>query len=90
MDWLEQELKEALAHKEPAPDFDVRVRRRMARTMPRWLAAAAALIVIAGGGALYRRHEGEQAKDQVMLAMRLAGSKLHRVQAHVQAAGERQ
>jgi len=90
MDWLEQELKQALARKEPAPDFDARVRRRLVRPMPRWLAAAAALIVIAGGGALYRRHQGEQAKDQVMLAMRLAGSKLNRVQAHVQAAGERQ
>ena len=90
MDWLEQELKQALARKEPAADFDARVRRRLVRTAPRWLAAAAALLVIAGGGALYRRHQGEEAKQQVMLAMRLAGSKLNRVQAHVQAMGERQ
>jgi len=90
MDWLEQELKQALARKEPAADFDARVRRRLVRTAPRWLAAAAALLVIAGGGALYRRHQGEEAKEQVMLAMRLAGSKLNRVQAHVQAMGERQ
>ena len=90
MDWLEQELKQALARKEPAADFDARVRRRLVRTAPRWLAAAAALLVIAGGGALYRRHQGEEAKEKVMLAMRLAGSKLNRVQAHVQAMGERQ
>jgi hypothetical protein len=93
MDWLEQELKQALARKDPAPDFDSRVRSRLVRTMPRmprWFAAAAALIVIAGGGALYRRHQGEQAKDQIMLAMRLAGSKLNHVQSHVQALGDRQ
>jgi hypothetical protein len=94
MDWLEQELKQALARKEPAADFDARVRRRLPRIMPRktprWLAAAAALVVIAGGGALYRRHQGEQAKEQIMLAMRLAGSKLNQVQAHVQSMGERQ
>ena len=94
MDWLEEELKQALARKDPGPEFDARVRRRTVRVMPRmvarWMAAAAALVVIAGGGALYHRHQGEQAKEQVMLAMRLTGSKLSRVQAHVQAAGERQ
>ena len=89
MDWLEQELKAALARKEPAPDFDTRVRRRLVRPFPRWLAAAAAIVVIAGGGALYRRHQGEEAKDQVMLAMRIAGSKLNHVQSHVQALGEK-
>jgi hypothetical protein len=90
MDWLEEELKQALARTEPAADFDARVRRKLVRTTPRWLAAAAGLVVIAGGGAMYRRHQGEQAKEQVMLAMRLAGSKLNHVQAHVQALGERQ
>ena len=35
MDWLEQELKQALARKEPAPDFDAQVRRRLVRTVPR-------------------------------------------------------
>jgi uridylate kinase len=90
MDWLEQELKQALARKEPAPDFDARVRRRAVRTIPRWMAAAAAVVVIAGGGAVYRRHQqGEEAKEQVMLAMRIAGSKLNRVQAHVHSLGER-
>ena len=94
MDWLEQELKQALARKEPAADFDARVRRRtvrvMPRVMPRWMAAAAAVVVLFGGGAMYRRHQGEEAKEKVMLAMRIAGAKLNRVQAHVQAMGERQ
>ena len=90
MDWFEQELKQALARKEPAPDFDSRLRRRLVRTLPRWFAAAAAVIVIAGGGAVYRHHQGEQAKEQIMLAMRLTGSKLNQVQAHMQSMGERQ
>src|SRR5215471_16042660 len=59
MDWLEQELKNALARKEPSAGFDASVRRRLApvasRAAQRWLAAAAALVVFAGGGALYRR-----------------------------------
>jgi hypothetical protein len=98
MDWLEEELKQALARKEPAADFDARVRGRLVTAMPwtiprvaaRWVAAAAAVVMIAGGGAIYRRQQqGEQAKEQIMLAMRIAGSKLNRVQAHVQSMGER-
>jgi hypothetical protein len=90
MDWLEEELKQALARKEPAADFDARVRRRTVRTAPRWLAAAAAVIVLAGGAGMYRRHQGEQAKEQLMQAMRITGEKLNQVQGHVQAMGERQ
>jgi uridylate kinase len=89
MDWLEEELKQALARKEPAADFDARVRRRTVRTMPRWLAAAAAVIVLAGGGAMFRQHQGEVAKEQLMQAMRITGAKLNQVQEHVQAIGER-
>jgi len=88
MDWLEDELKEALRRKEPSPDFEARVtaaagRRRPVIAMPPWLAAAAALLVITGAGAGYRYHQGQVAKEQVMLAMRLAGSKLNRVQAQM-------
>jgi hypothetical protein len=90
MDWLEEELKQALARKEPSPDFDVRLRRRKVYTTPRWLAAAAAVIVLAGGGAMYRRHQGEQAKEQLMQAMRIAGAKMSQVQEKVQSIGERQ
>ena len=54
----------------------------------RWLAAAAALLVIVGGGEGYRRHRGQEAKEQVMLAMRIAGGKLNRVQ--MQMKGSRQ
>ena len=79
MDWLEQELAQALARKEPAAGFDRRVRARMHRG-PRWLAIAATVLVMVGAGEAWRQRQGELAKDQVMTAMRIAGSKLNRVQ----------
>ena len=99
MDWLEQELKQALERKEPRADFDARVNARLkdrppvlSHHVPRWLAAAAVLVIMTGAGAGYRWHQGQVAKDQVMLAMRIAGGKLNRVQARVQTqpAGVRQ
>ena len=90
MDWLEDELKQVLGRKEPSPDFEARVtaaaRRRPALTMPRWLAAAAALAVISGAGAGYRYHQGRVAKEQVMLAMRITGAKLNRIQMQMKGA----
>lgn len=93
MDWLEDELKNALSRKEPGEGFDERVlaaaRRRNVVAMPRrWMAAAAAVIVLAGAGEAYRWHRGQEAKEQVMLAMRITGNKLNLVQARI--AGERQ
>ena len=89
MDWLERELKRALARKEPAPGLAACVlaaaRRKPAR---RWLAAAAAVVVIAGGGAAYRRHQGIQAKEQIMMAVRLAAGKLNRVQSRLMEVGQ--
>ena len=82
MDWLEQELAQALARKEPAAGFDGRVRARLHRRPP-WRAIAATLLVTMGGGEAwrqYREHQGQLAKEQVMTAMRIAGSKLNRVQ----------
>jgi uridylate kinase len=82
MDWLEQELAQALARKEPAAGFDGRVRARM-HPRPQWLAIAATLLVMMGGGEAWRQYhqyQGYLAKEQVMTAMRIAGSKLNRVQ----------
>lgn len=79
MDWLEQELAQALARKEPAAGFDCRLHARLHRR-PRWLAIAAAILVMTGGGEAWRQHRGQVAKEQVMTAMRIAGSKLNRVQ----------
>ena len=82
MDWLEQELTQALARKEPAAGFDGRVRARLYRR-PRWLAIAATVLVVVGAGEAWRQHQGQLAKEQVMTAMRIAGSKLNRVQMHL-------
>jgi len=86
MDWLEEELRNALARKEPSPDFDGRVatatrhKANVVTMTRRWIAAAAAVILVIGAGEGYRWRRGEAAKEQVMLAMKIAGGKLHRVQ----------
>ena len=83
MDWLEQELAQALARKEPSAGFDNRERARMhsrPSLMNKWLAIAATILVMIGGGEAWRQHQGQLAKEQVMTAMRIAGSKLNRVQ----------
>jgi hypothetical protein len=80
MDWLEQELKQALARQEPDPGFESRVRRRQVRVMPRWVAIAATVVVGIGGTEAWRWHRGQVAKEQVMTAMRIAGDRLNRVQ----------
>lgn len=79
MDWLERELADALARKEPSAGFDGRVRARLHRGQ-RWLGAAAAVLLMVGGGEAWRQYRGELAKEQVMTAMRIAGSQLNRVQ----------
>ncbi len=85
MDWLEQELVNALARKEPSAGFDARVRARL-HSRPRWLATAATIVVMVGAGSAWREwrewreYRGQQAKEQVMTAMRIAGTKLNRVQ----------
>jgi hypothetical protein len=90
MDWLEEELKRALARTEPGPGFAGRVSAAARRSAGgpgvlsrRWLATAASLLVLAGGGIGYRWYQGVRAKDEVMLAVRLAGGKLNRVQSRV-------
>jgi hypothetical protein len=94
MDWLEQELRSALARKEPPPGFADEVAGELAggartvvawpsRVTGRWLAAAAAIILIIGGGVGYRRHRGIEAKRQVMQAFAIAGGKLNHLQEHL-------
>lgn len=86
MDQLEQELKRALARKEPRPDFAERVSRavsRRAARMPRWMATAAALVIATSGGFAYREHQGRVAKEQVMTAMRITAVRLNHIQARV-------
>ena len=89
---LEDELRSALRRREPSPDFTERVLARVAavpvRRAPqpwvRWVAAMAATLLLAAGGLEYRHYRGERAKDQVLLAVRIAGSKLNKAQKKVQ------
>jgi hypothetical protein len=89
MDWLEQELKGALAREDAPAGFADRVMRQAARPMmPRWLAAAAAVLVLAGAGLGYRQYRGEVAKEQVMQAFKIASVKVNRIQTQVEEAGK--
>ena len=86
---FEQELKNALARKEPAKGFTERVLRQ-ASAAPRkpalrgWaaaLAVAASLFAGMFGIVRYEEHrKGEQAKDQLMLALRITAKTLDTVE----------
>ena len=91
---FEDELRAALQRESPREGFTARVLARVAERershrwyrLPvlRW-AAAVVIIAAAGGGyAHYRevqqRREGERAKQQVMLALRITSEKLQQVQ----------
>ena len=95
MSSLDDELRSALRRREPLPDFTERVLARVAAAPVgraprvslagvRWVAAMAATLLLAAGGLEYRHYQGERAKDQVLLAVRIAGSKLNKAQKKVQ------
>jgi hypothetical protein len=52
------------------------------RSRPVWVTASvvAAMLLVTSGVQYQRRRQGEQAKEQVMLALEIAGSKLNYVQ----------
>ena len=72
----------------------VPVRLVRAKTMFRWAAAAALALTVTGGAwyraELRRQAQGEEAKRQVLLSLRLASSKLQFVQAKVNQQGAHQ
>ena len=93
---FEEELKRALVRREPSADFTQRVLAKVAavsepRQAKPWLwrfAAVAAAVLAMAGGTVYQQHEhdlrGESAKRKLLLAMRIAGSKLQQAQQRVQ------
>ena len=88
MDDLEQQLRRAFVAEDPPAGFSARV---IARTQwprrsiaPRWAALAAGLLVLAGGaGYGYRQQQGEAAKREVLMAFRIASTKLNHIQTQV-------
>ena len=96
---LEEDLKRALRRDAPPAGFASRVMQRIERgEAPKrrqwWRAVAASLTLTAlvGAGAAYQDHqrrvrEGEEAKEQVLLALRIAGEKVRYAQNEVRAIG---
>jgi hypothetical protein len=85
MDELENRLRRALERVEPPAGFADRAIARARAQGPRsqWLAAAAAVFVLVGASYAYRWHEGQTAKRQVLLALRITSAKLTHIQAQV-------
>ena len=86
MDWLEDELRRALARQDAPVGFDNHVMARRAvrpSGARRWLAAAAMVVVAAGAAWAWRQYQGYEAKREVMLALRLSAAPMHRVQLEV-------
>ncbi len=100
---FEEQLKQALARREPSRDFTARVLAEAAQQgrrteangrshwfgrvqMRRFITVTAAFLVISGG-AVYEQHRritrGEAAKENLLMAMQIAGSKLHEAQGRV-------
>ncbi len=108
MNEFEDELKRALARRQPSEDFTARVlaaarrgeaeqeRRRNdwhawfgLRRGPFWaFAAVPAMLLVLSGDAVYRHRtrivKGQDAKRQLLLAMRITGKELQQVRWHVQ------
>lgn len=97
MSGFDDELREALRRRQPPEDFSEKVLARVRqRPAPRprssfrvWMAAAAAAVMLMTVGLpAYREHtrriEGERAKEQVILALRMTGATLRSVQERVQ------
>jgi|SRR4029079_18304731 len=85
---IDDELRHALRREQPPAGFRDRVIQRIAaeprRTMhSRWRVAAAVMLLTTGtiGGIamhrIERQREGERAREQVLIALRIAGKKVH-------------
>ena len=94
---FEEELKRALTRSEPSPDFTDRVLSRIQTSAPKrknpvwqWSMAAAAALALTLSGTAYQYHEqrvrGLAAKDKLLVAMRIAGSRLQQAQEQVRQA----
>lgn len=90
MNQFERDLRESLRRRDPPGDLAAKVLARTRETEVRavfswrWLAVAALVVVMIGGSLLIheqqRRAESERAKEQLMVALRITGSKVKEVQ----------
>ena len=96
---IEEQLKSALRRKQPSADFAKRVMSATRRpgnpaTRRHWRAAAAVLMLTVILGAwsarqIAERREGERARDEVMLALHIAGAKVRYAQTQVHEIGSK-
>jgi hypothetical protein len=101
---FEDELRKALARREPSADF---VSRVLAQTDPvppqrhpwfagwfRFAVVAAMFVLVLSGGLGYRHHlervRGEAAKQQLLTALHIAGTELREAQMRVQSIEKQQ
>jgi hypothetical protein len=89
MNQIERDLREALRRREAPPGFAERVLAKTQQPETRrhswvWLAAAALVLLMIGGIGIVqeqrRQAEGERAKEELMVGLRITGSKLRDVQ----------
>ncbi len=93
---FEDALKKALARQQPSPDFTARIMDQVSgRKKPplrHWAAIAAAATVLLALSGAYQQHQyqhehqlqGQAAKEKLLVALQIAGSKLHTAQERVQ------
>jgi hypothetical protein len=93
---FERDVRETLRRRPPPPGFASRVLARtreiderdealsLWKSPWRWAAAVALLVMLVGGISLYQEHqrqlEAEKSKQQLMLALRITGSKIYLIQ----------
>jgi hypothetical protein len=99
MEDFEQQIRNALARKEPSFGFETRVlaaarRPNVRHGVWRWASALAAGIVLVMGitweheRAVQERAAGEAAKERLKLALKITSMKLSKIQQKVEAARE--
>jgi cytoskeletal protein RodZ len=88
MNQVERDLHESLRPRQAPPDFAEKVLARARQSERRWVprtwVAVAALVILMIGSLSFiqqqrRRAEGETAKEQLMAALRITGSKFRDV-----------
>ncbi len=95
---LENDLRNALRRESPPAGFASRVLQRIEhehapKQRPRWwraVAASVTLTALLGGWAahnIHERREGERAREQVLLALKIAGEKVRYAQTEVRDIG---